>query len=85
MRFSKTEKPFFVVVVAFSILRTDIHRETNTMPHTNEQIAHDFAIAIAAQNYTKSSVRNIGYALDDYDQIYHQVLEPLALTHHIAV
>ena len=65
MRFSKTKKPFFVVVVAFFILRTDIHRETNTMPHTNEQIAHDFAIAIAAQNYTKSSVRNIGYALDD--------------------
>lgn len=29
------------------------------MPHTNEQIAHDFAIAIAAQNYTKSSVRNV--------------------------
>lgn len=55
------------------------------MPHTNEQIAHDFAIAIAAQNYTKSSVRNIGYALDDYDQIYHEVLEQLALTHHIAV
>ena len=82
MRFSKTKKPFFVVVVAFSILRTDIHRETNTMPHTNEQIAHDIALAIAAQNYTKSSVRNI---LDDYDQIYHQVLEQLALTHHIAV
>ena len=85
MRFSKTEKPFFVVVVAFFILRTDIHRETNTMPHTNEQIAHDLAIAIAAQNYTKSSVRNIGYALDDFDHIYLQVLEQLALTHHIAV
>lgn len=55
------------------------------MTHSNEQIAHDLAVAIASQHYLKSSVRSFHNAITDYDEIYDELLAELAKTAHVAV
>ena len=55
------------------------------MTQSNEQIAHDLAVAIASQHYLKSSVRSFHNAITDYDEIYDELLAELAKTAHVAV
>ena len=55
------------------------------MTQSNEQIAHDLAVAIASQHSLKSSVRSFHNAITDYDEIYDELLAELAKTAHVAV